>query len=61
VQAHLTRGGTEIPHDWSPVGVGWLKLDADANLYYRVTYGPEAGYTMDIMIPDVADESCTWK
>ena len=60
VQAHLTRGGTEIPHDWMPAGVGWLLLNADSNLQFRVSYGPGAGYTMDIMIPGVGDESCTW-
>ena len=53
--------GTGEPLDWHPVGTGWIALDYTANLYYRVTYGPESGYTAEANIPDLGYSTCTWK
>lgn len=58
--AHAT-GGAEVLQDWHPAGFGWLPLDYGAALYYRVSYGPAAGYTLGVMIPELGSETCTWE
>jgi hypothetical protein len=50
-----------VTQDWRPADAGWLALDYVANLYYQVTYGPNSGYTLWVMVADLGVESCTWR
>lgn len=53
-------GGSEVTTEWRPAGFGWVALDYVHNLHYRVSYAPDAGYSLDVSIPELGFESCTW-
>ena len=56
-----TGAGSGEAQDWRPIGTGWIALDYAANLYYRVTYGPDRGYTAEANIPELGFATCTWR
>lgn len=63
VRAEATANGVGTnaeTQEWRPVGFGWIALDYQRNLYYRISYS-EDGYQLDASIPELGSESCTWK
>jgi hypothetical protein len=54
-------GGSNVTTEWRPVGFGWIALDYSHNLYYRVSYSPDSGYTLDVSIPELGSGTCSWR
>ena len=54
-------GGSNVTTEWRPVGFGWVALDYAHNLHFRVSYSPDTGYTLDVSIPELGFETCSWR